>query len=191
MYRSPSLEIIGNFEPETLIGLIEEFGVDRRLPYYQLADREWVRGLRTIAGRRCSEIRLNLYSRYSDNDRLNGTRLWHPDTIVRRNDKIGSRLLIAGYPIAAQVVAGCVPGLPSIKHDKGYALLNNVSGDRLQEKIAESIEEGDAWPLDLTPGKVYCLAPAVLHRSPPIDETTEDRLVVNALIDYATEYKII
>ncbi len=182
MYWTPSTEIVGDFFPEDPADLVQEYGKDCNIPLSDFTHFDWAKDILRIAG--SSEVIMRLDAANTSSSDLDRVMIWHPD--YRSSDgsggRTGIRILIAASPVPTQVLAGVVPGLPSIIDDDGYALVN-THPTKINEAVQIAIEEGDAWVNELDPTKLHILRRGVLHRTPPREELTRDRIVVTSHLD--------
>lgn len=183
MYRAPSLEIVCDFQPPDPDDLIKTYAAETLIPKNVYYGEPWAKRLVDIAGR--SSLSMRLDEKGGPSDDLALVAEWHMDKLVG-SDRVysrGSRLLIAAYPIPTQVLAGAVPGLPEIENDSGFRMARK-SPKEIEEETRKAIEDGDAWPLDLRPDRAYILASGVLHRMPPKEDITKNRVVLKSHLDY-------
>lgn len=181
MYVAPTTRRVCEFKPVDLGTLVNASNDLGTVNQDYLATISWMSDLIKVANGLVICNRIDLAS--IENDVTLESGLWHPDKIGASGAWHTTRTLIAAYPTAPQVLGGVVQGLPDIRGDGGKRLANTPKSI-IKYQISEAIRLGDAWEVDLDPESGYIFERGELHRTPPLEMRTEDRIVVSSILDY-------
>lgn len=172
MYTAPKPEVFTEFKhpsAQELEKMEEEYGIGALDPIVW-KDKPWSEGFDQNHPSR-TKFRLERGSMAPlPEDLAKAVSIWHTDIMPGVIGRAApTSTLIASYPSIPRIIAGVVPGLPSIDTEEGIWNLARLTGESyignflLHELTEKALEAGNAHVLELDNGLVYLMPKGQIH----------------------------